>query len=56
MSRIALVRMAAAFCFVAVALGAFGAHALRERGERTVYSAVRDDIAVNDNHARPWRL
>jgi uncharacterized membrane protein YgdD (TMEM256/DUF423 family) len=30
MSRIALVRIAAAFCFVAVALGAFGAHALKE--------------------------
>jgi uncharacterized membrane protein YgdD (TMEM256/DUF423 family) len=29
MSRIALVRIAAAFCFVAVALGAFGAHALK---------------------------
>jgi uncharacterized membrane protein YgdD (TMEM256/DUF423 family) len=29
MSRIALVRVAAAFCFVAVALGAFGAHALK---------------------------
>ena len=29
MSRLALVRIAAAFCFVAVALGAFGAHALK---------------------------
>jgi uncharacterized membrane protein YgdD (TMEM256/DUF423 family) len=29
MSRIALVRIAAAFCFAAVALGAFGAHALK---------------------------
>ena len=29
MSRIALVRIAAAFCFVAVALGAFGAHVLK---------------------------
>lgn len=29
MSRLALVRVAAAFCFVAVALGAFGAHALK---------------------------
>ena len=29
MSRIALLRVAAAFCFVAVALGAFGAHALK---------------------------
>jgi uncharacterized membrane protein YgdD (TMEM256/DUF423 family) len=29
MSRIALVRIAAALCFVAVALGAFGAHALK---------------------------
>ncbi|MEY2510401.1 MAG: hypothetical protein QOE26_1164 [Verrucomicrobiota bacterium] len=29
MSRIALLRIAAAFCFVAVALGAFGAHALK---------------------------
>jgi uncharacterized membrane protein YgdD (TMEM256/DUF423 family) len=29
MSRIALLRIAATFCFVAVALGAFGAHALK---------------------------
>ena len=29
MSRLALLRIAAAFCFVAVALGAFGAHALK---------------------------
>ena len=29
MNRIALVRIAAVFCFVAVALGAFGAHALK---------------------------
>src|ERR1041384_6445151 len=29
MSRIALLRLAAAFCFLAVALGAFGAHALK---------------------------
>jgi uncharacterized membrane protein YgdD (TMEM256/DUF423 family) len=29
MSRIALVRIAAALCFIAVALGAFGAHALK---------------------------
>jgi len=29
MNRIALLRIAAAFCFVAVALGAFGAHALK---------------------------
>jgi uncharacterized membrane protein YgdD (TMEM256/DUF423 family) len=29
MSRIALLRIAAAFCFIAVALGAFGAHALK---------------------------
>jgi uncharacterized membrane protein YgdD (TMEM256/DUF423 family) len=29
MNRIALVRVAAAFCFLAVALGAFGAHALK---------------------------
>jgi uncharacterized membrane protein YgdD (TMEM256/DUF423 family) len=29
MSRIALFRIAAAFCFLAVALGAFGAHALK---------------------------
>jgi uncharacterized membrane protein YgdD (TMEM256/DUF423 family) len=29
MSRVALFRIAAAFCFVAVALGAFGAHALK---------------------------
>jgi uncharacterized membrane protein YgdD (TMEM256/DUF423 family) len=29
MSRLALVRVAAAFCFVGVALGAFGAHALK---------------------------
>jgi uncharacterized membrane protein YgdD (TMEM256/DUF423 family) len=29
MSRVALIRIAAAFCFVAVALGAFGAHALK---------------------------
>ena len=29
MSRIALLRIAAALCFVAVALGAFGAHALK---------------------------
>jgi uncharacterized membrane protein YgdD (TMEM256/DUF423 family) len=30
MNRIALVRFAAAFCFAAVALGAFGAHAFKE--------------------------
>jgi uncharacterized membrane protein YgdD (TMEM256/DUF423 family) len=30
MNRIALLRIAAGFCFVAVALGAFGAHALKE--------------------------
>ena len=30
MSRIALLRIAAVFCFVAVTLGAFGAHALKE--------------------------
>jgi uncharacterized membrane protein YgdD (TMEM256/DUF423 family) len=35
MSRIALVRIAAAFCFVAVALGAFGAHALKETLQST---------------------
>ena len=29
MNRIALVRIAAVFCFVAIALGAFGAHALK---------------------------
>lgn len=29
MSRLALIRLAAALCFVAVALGAFGAHALK---------------------------
>ena len=29
MSRVALVRLAAALCFLAVALGAFGAHALK---------------------------
>jgi uncharacterized membrane protein YgdD (TMEM256/DUF423 family) len=29
MNRIAMLRLAAAFCFVAVALGAFGAHALK---------------------------
>jgi uncharacterized membrane protein YgdD (TMEM256/DUF423 family) len=29
MNRIALLRLAAAFCFLAVALGAFGAHALK---------------------------
>jgi uncharacterized membrane protein YgdD (TMEM256/DUF423 family) len=29
MNRIALLRIAAAFCFLAVALGAFGAHALK---------------------------
>jgi uncharacterized membrane protein YgdD (TMEM256/DUF423 family) len=29
MNRIALLRIAAGFCFVAVALGAFGAHALK---------------------------
>ena len=29
MSRLALLRIVAAFCFVAVALGAFGAHALK---------------------------
>jgi uncharacterized membrane protein YgdD (TMEM256/DUF423 family) len=29
MNRLALLRIAAAFCFVAVALGAFGAHALK---------------------------
>jgi uncharacterized membrane protein YgdD (TMEM256/DUF423 family) len=33
MSRIVLVRVAAAFCFLAVALGAFGAHALKARLE-----------------------
>ncbi|HVF73254.1 MAG TPA: DUF423 domain-containing protein [Chthoniobacterales bacterium] len=30
MSRIALLRIAATFCFLAVALGAFGAHALKD--------------------------
>lgn len=30
MSRIAFLRIAAGFCFLAVALGAFGAHALKE--------------------------
>ena len=29
MNRVALLRIAAAFCFLAVALGAFGAHALK---------------------------
>jgi uncharacterized membrane protein YgdD (TMEM256/DUF423 family) len=33
MSRIALLRLAAAFCFLAVALGAFGAHALKAKLE-----------------------
>ncbi|PYI92924.1 MAG: DUF423 domain-containing protein [Verrucomicrobia bacterium] len=33
MSRIALLRIAAVFCFVAVALGAFGAHALKAKLE-----------------------
>ena len=30
MNRLTLLRMAAGFCFVAVALGAFGAHALKD--------------------------
>ena len=29
MNRVAMIRVAAAFCFAAVALGAFGAHALK---------------------------
>jgi uncharacterized membrane protein YgdD (TMEM256/DUF423 family) len=33
MNRIALVRIAAALCFLAVALGAFGAHALKGKLE-----------------------
>jgi uncharacterized membrane protein YgdD (TMEM256/DUF423 family) len=33
MNRIALVRIAAALCFLAVALGAFGAHALKAKLE-----------------------
>ena len=33
MSRVALFRLAAAFCFLAVALGAFGAHALKAKLE-----------------------
>jgi uncharacterized membrane protein YgdD (TMEM256/DUF423 family) len=33
MSRIVLLRVAAALCFVAVALGAFGAHALKAKLE-----------------------
>ena len=33
MSRVALLRIAAAFCFLAVALGAFGAHALKAKLE-----------------------
>ena len=33
MSRVALLRLAAAFCFVAVVLGAFGAHALKAKLE-----------------------
>jgi len=33
MSRAALLRLAAAFCFLAVALGAFGAHALKAKLE-----------------------
>ena len=33
MSRIALLRLAAALCFLAVALGAFGAHALKMKLE-----------------------
>ena len=33
MSRVALLRLGAAFCFVAVALGAFGAHALKAKLE-----------------------
>jgi len=33
MSRVALLRLAAAFCFLAVALGAFGAHALKAKLE-----------------------
>jgi len=35
MSRAALLRVAAAFCFLAVALGAFGAHALKAKLEAT---------------------
>jgi uncharacterized membrane protein YgdD (TMEM256/DUF423 family) len=33
MSRVALLRIAAVFCFLAVALGAFGAHALKAKLE-----------------------
>jgi uncharacterized membrane protein YgdD (TMEM256/DUF423 family) len=33
MSRVVLLRIAAAFCFLAVALGAFGAHALKAKLE-----------------------
>src|SRR5690242_16107675 len=33
MNRVALLRLAAAFCFLAVALGAFGAHALKAKLE-----------------------
>jgi len=33
MSRVTLLRLAAAFCFLAVALGAFGAHALKAKLE-----------------------
>ena len=33
MSRVALLRLGAAFCFLAVALGAFGAHALKAKLE-----------------------
>jgi uncharacterized membrane protein YgdD (TMEM256/DUF423 family) len=33
MSRVALLRIAAAFCFLAVGLGAFGAHALKAKLE-----------------------
>ncbi|MEY2502204.1 MAG: hypothetical protein QOI07_2538 [Verrucomicrobiota bacterium] len=35
MNRLALVRIAAALCFLAVALGAFGAHALKAALEST---------------------
>jgi uncharacterized membrane protein YgdD (TMEM256/DUF423 family) len=35
MSRLAMIRVAAALCFVAVALGAFGAHALKASLEST---------------------
>ena len=51
MSRLLLVRLAAAFCFFAVVLGAFGAHALKTRLDSEMLDAWKTAVLYHFLHA-----